>query len=263
MSLFITVENQNLLWKTIHKTPLLDEVFRKFSPDAKSKWFKQTVEAFHIRNSAITNQESLARINRDTIAYMVKELQLMSHTKPVPSAPATAPASLAADSSQETRNVHFSQDILTPHAVRSASQAKGEAFQTMYMTKQREFEALNQRPIVEQIDFTEVKEDGVIENMEELIQQQLRQRELDVLKYAPPSPVGPVNYQPEPQSRPMKLSIGSALDNPIQSIVLESEPVSELEQEPKALETSFMELISKQAEKIKELEDRIKRLELT
>jgi hypothetical protein len=252
MSLFISVENQNLLWKTIHKTSLLDEVFRNYSPGAKSKWFKQNIEAFHIRNPTITNQESLARINRDTIAYMVKELQLMPYTKPITSAPAAPSAELT----QDTRNVHFSKDILTPHAVRSASQAKGEAFQAMYMTKQREFEALNRRPIVEQIDFTEVKEDGVIENMEELIQQQLRQRELDVLKYAPPSPVE-TNPVPNPNPNPnrMKLSIGTAVNEPIQSIVLDGGVSG-------SIETSFMELISKQAEKIKELEERIKHLEM-
>jgi len=233
MSLFIAKENQDLLWKTIHKTPLVDTVFKTFPPNVRMEWFKKTVESFHLKTPEITNPESLARMNRDVIAFMVKDLHAAS--KPAIDGGKNVRFGIDVSKQQPPPQSMLTNSIIT-EPVKSASQAKGEAFQLMYMTKQKEFESMNQRPLVPELDFTEIKEDRIIENMEELIKEQLRQRELDIIQFAPP--IAPA-IQP-PVKPPLKLSIGDSIHDPIQSIALTSETpdrITELEKRIAHLET--------------------------
>jgi hypothetical protein len=49
-----------------------------------------------------------------------------------------------------------------------------------FQKRQKEYEMMMKKPVVEEISFEENSNDGVIKNMDELIQQQLRERENDL-----------------------------------------------------------------------------------
>jgi len=73
-----------------------------------------------------------------------------------------------------------------------------------------------QKPAIPEVKFSEELDDGVIQNMDELIQRQLKQRELDIANYSPLPPVGvgpPTLAQLGVGTGSRKISIGEELQN--------------------------------------------------
>jgi len=82
---------------------------------------------------------------------------------------------------------------------------KKNEFQEQFSNRQKEYETMFQKPLPKEINFSETMEDGVITNMEELIQKEKRQREMEISQQftvgiAPP--VSPVPPPTDPQSPP-------------------------------------------------------------
>lgn len=237
MSLYIKNDNQALIWKTIHKTPLIDNFFRSYPPGSQEVWFRNIIKIFHIRNPNIINQDNLSRINRDTIAYMVNDLKQKSNPPILSSNPL----------------VNY-QEPTTEYSRNSDLNTKDE-FAEKFTNRQKEYETMMKKPETPEIQFTEKLEDGVINNMDELIQKQLKEREMDMLKYAPTPPISTsmtMSYQLQPTSN--KISIGSDIDH-IESISLDNTHISNQKKVSFTLYDESTEIVK--------LENRIRELEKT
>ena len=181
MSLYIKSENQELLWRTIHKTPLVDNYFRAYAPGSRERWFQEIVKSFHQKNPAITSQDSLVRANRDTIAYMVAQLKASTATQN-PTQNAIPP--------QNRQQPPEPREPTTIYSRGSTTAATRDEFADKFTIRQKEYEMMLQKPAIPEVEFSEKLEDGVIQNMDELIQRQIKQRELDIANYSPLPPVG-------------------------------------------------------------------------
>jgi len=74
--------------------------------------------------------------------------------------------------------------INTPPIV---SNNRQEMYANQFEQRQNEYAAMTKRNIPDDVNFAEKNDDGVIENMDTLIQQQLKQREYDMNNIPPPT----------------------------------------------------------------------------
>jgi len=82
MALFISTENQNLLYEMIHKTPEIHTVFSNI--DEKNQWFRNIIETKYKELPPTINRESLKQINRQVLAQMVTTLRSLSIPRQIP-----------------------------------------------------------------------------------------------------------------------------------------------------------------------------------
>jgi len=151
MTLFISQENQELLYEMIHKTPEIHSVFVNL--EEKNQWFRSIIESHYVVLPPSITRESLKHINRNVLGYMVSSLRKLSEQH------AIVPI-------QEPRHLLKREQVLE--------------------VKERDmFEVPKPKPI----DFSEKIEDDVITNMDELIEEQRRMRQLELQEYAPPPPL--------------------------------------------------------------------------
>ena len=77
MAQYILPENQRLLWDTLHESKLFARVFPQLYD--QSAWFQQIVQGIYDQrmggNPIPLSQAALEKYNRDTMMYMMKDLQ--------------------------------------------------------------------------------------------------------------------------------------------------------------------------------------------
>ena len=162
MSLYITPENQTLLWTTIHKIPAFE---KNISNHRREEWFRSIIEKFYESNRmrSLTTDE-LKLLNRETIVYMVNQCKLVDFL-PVDTVSATPFGS------------SFSADPITNLSLEQSSEVtrdylsnlKKEELNKQFLERRQEYDNMIQRPIRE-IDFRFPTEEEPIKNMDELIQ---------------------------------------------------------------------------------------------
>ena len=153
MSLFISNENQNLLYEMIHKTP---EIQKRFSTlDEKNRWFREIIQHFYRQLPQSIDREMLKKVNRDTLGYMVNSLKTVIEQ----------PARIIIE--QKPVTLLKKEQPLEP----------------------KEYTSFFDIPKPKIIDFSEQLNDEVITNMDELIEQQKQLRERELQEYAPPPPM--------------------------------------------------------------------------
>jgi len=144
MSLYIEEKNQTLLWNLINKNPLLSTIFPNISQ--KTEWFKTILSKIYSTLPPTISNEILLNKNKETLAIMINDLKSRMNQSPI-----------------YTRN-----------------QKEPISINNQFEERQKEYESMMKKPTVEEISFKEESSDGVIKNMEELIQKQLREREQDL-----------------------------------------------------------------------------------
>lgn len=151
MSSYITASNQEMLWRTIQKNPLFGQALTQ---EQQPLWFREIIGNFYTDNvnKNISNVE-LLELNKSTLRFMVHNLkQLITRVsnlnKPI-------------------------NDRLEPQSV---------SYQGNYEKLQNDYNDIHKRVIPREPDFKEQMNDDKIQNMDELIQQQLRERKLDIPK---------------------------------------------------------------------------------
>jgi hypothetical protein len=75
---------------------------------------------------------------------------------------------------------------------------KKNEFQEQFSNRQKEYETMFQKPLPKEINFSEQMEDGVITNMEELIQKEKRQREMEISQQFTVGVLPPASPVPTP-----------------------------------------------------------------
>ena len=149
MTLFISNENQNLLYEMIHKTSGFETMFS--SIDEKNRWFREIIEGFYkqIPQKHI-DRETLKQMNREVLTYMVNSLKSRTPVQ-----------------TQKPITILKREQPLQP----------------------KEYTSFFDIPKPQTIDFSEKIEDTIITNMDELIEEQKKMRERELQEYAPPPPV--------------------------------------------------------------------------
>jgi hypothetical protein len=154
---YIHPDNQTLLWNTIQKAANFEKL-----GENKSQWFKSIIRDFYENDGKkINNQADLQTINKSTISYMVHSLKQLN-------------TALPSSTGMNERISHYTEQ---------------------FNDRQKEYELMNAKPPPPQIDqINEKIADEAITNMEELIRQQLKQREQE-LKMFGQQPATPLPVQ--------------------------------------------------------------------
>ena len=175
MSLYVVSENQELLWNVISKNSYIQTFFSQYTPDTKVNWFKSIVSKFYdqYKNQKLT-VNGLNRVNKETISYMIQNIREQTTPQSNPTSPI--------NNTNVVQPVN-SYTINTPPIV---SNNRQEIYTNQFEQRQSEYAAMTKRNIPDDVNFTENNDDGVIENMDTLVQQQLKQREYDMNNIPPP-----------------------------------------------------------------------------
>jgi len=181
MSLYVQPENQELLWKTIQKLPNCHLI----PQGDRENWFKNTVKIIYEnnRNKKISSTD-LKELNKQTIQNMAQTLN--SHI-------------LKQNTKKNQNNINYSisvnnvlqnpmlDTLIRPiQPVSSLSNDNGvkgirqEGFTMEVANRQREYDNMMKREVPPEPNFKEEIDEQSISNMEELLQQQLKLRELDI-----------------------------------------------------------------------------------
>lgn len=178
MSLYIREENQKLIWDSMNKIPQ----FQQFEGE-RENWFRSIIEQFYEHNKfKLLSVQELQQLNRDTVSYMIKDLKelqnrntfqpshspFMGFSEPAPIAPQVIKfPSGNLEGKAATRDYMLEQ--------------KQEELNKQFSSRQQEYGEMLKRGPSHEVDFrAAASEDKPIENMEELIQQHLKQREYEL-----------------------------------------------------------------------------------
>ena len=180
---YITVENQTLLWKTIQRYP---QFVNNTISINREQWFSSIIKQFYenIKSPKMTIAE-LKALNQQTIAYMVGDLKRIESMYIVqPTAVAAPPTSM-------------------PQMKFETPQTRMSMYSDQFNARQQEYANMGKPPAPPIANFSEKVEDDAITNMEELLQQQMKQREYDIAQVRPPPPpismvAEPDKYSPSP-----------------------------------------------------------------
>jgi len=183
MSQYVTTENQKLLWNVISKNPIVNDFF-SINPYKKDEWFKSIIKMFYDKNTGrMLNQTDLLMLNKSTISYMIQNIKEKTLSKP-------------------SAQIQLDQNFLKPYSI---TENKVEKIGNQFEQKQVEYNSLFDRKVPEAPEFSE-KQDKPLSNMDELIQQHLREREEELRKYAPlPLVQEPQKALPTQQSNKLKI----------------------------------------------------------
>jgi hypothetical protein len=181
---FITVENQTLLWKTIQRSP---QFVNNTISINREQWFSSIIKQFYenIKSPKMTIAE-LKALNQQTIAYMIGDLKRIESMYIVPPTTVVAPPTQMNFETPQTRMSMYSDQ---------------------FNARQQEYANMGKPPAPPIANFSEKVEDEAITNMDELLQQQMKQREYDIAQVRPPPP--PISTVAEPA----KSSSSSSLMN--------------------------------------------------
>ena len=196
MSLYIQPDNQQLLWNTVQKIPN----FQSIPHGDKEIWFKNIVKRFYeVNKDRKLYGPDLKELNKQTIQYMVQTLNsnvLNQNTNQ--------------NTNQNNINYTISENNNTfqnpSRPIQPVSELKGnrkEGYTMEFANRQKEYENMMKRDVPPEPNFKEGIEDKAIENMEELLQQQMRQRELDI---------HPMGGLPPPRPKAKRVKIVEKLD---------------------------------------------------
>jgi hypothetical protein len=205
MALYIHEGNQRILWYTIKSLPMFTS---NIADEEKTIWFKQIVGYMYETNKhrKLTNIQ-LQELNKDTISYMIKELQIIQRNR-------------QKTESNFTNNLQSSNP--NPFLEPSAShrmEIKSESYSKQFLERQKEYEDMNRKIEPPRPVFQEQIEDGAIDNMEELVKQHLKQRELDIAN------IKEVNYDIQ-QKKSIKI-VDDTISIPTKPIDLPIEELSD------------------------------------
>ena len=171
MSIYIHERNQRVLWNTIKSLPM----FTRSIPDEEQAiWFKEIIGYIYQQNKhrALSNYD-LQQLNKDTISFMISKLQLKQNNTQNKNT-----------LNEPVNNVVKPNPFLEP-ATTDRIENKSNTYSRQFLTRQKEYEDMTRKPEPPTPVFQEHIEDTVIENMEELVNKHLKQRELDIESIAP------------------------------------------------------------------------------
>jgi len=166
MTSYIAASNQEMLWRTILKNPLFGKTL---SQEQQPNWFRAIIGNFYSDavNKNLTNNE-LLELNKNTIRYMVNKLK------------------------EQTSQPEIGEPI------NDRLQPQSSSYQGDYDKLQTNYNNMHQRIVPQEPIFKEPIDDAKITNMEELLQQQLKDRELETQKPPLSNIINPIQQIKKP-----------------------------------------------------------------
>jgi len=246
MALYVTNQNQILLWNVISKNSIINEYFLYSGTGKKEEWFKSILRMFYEKNkNNKLNTVELLELNKETIAYMMRSIKSIKQTS--------------------TKEEPSPNQFLKPYSV---TENKVEKIGNQFNEKQMEYNSMFEKKPPDSIDFAE-KQDIPLSNMDDLIKKHMRERDEELKKYSPP-PIIPVNLKPQEtqnNNNSNKLRIDNASDNiniQIEEIKdkksvtwLDDENFKKLENQQKEIEILKLQIVEL-INKVTNLEEKIK-----
>ena len=166
MSLYVTNKNQDLLWNVINKNKQITSYFNQSPNENINEWFKTIIRVFYDKNhNKNLNMTELNKINKETILYMIESTREKENK-------VTVSSDIA--SSNTTTSV---MSIPTPAIVPDNRSA---LYTSKFEERQIEYSNMIKKQVPDTPDFTEGTDDGVMTNMDDMIKQQMQQREYDM-----------------------------------------------------------------------------------
>jgi len=178
--MFLHAENQTLLWNTLQKSPYLIEFAQKFA-GYREEWFRGTIEQFYTQwisqnNPLPSNARELLEINKHALQAMVADLKRL----------------LGYSGSQNTYDVNAER------------KQREDAFSANFNKYQSEYNQLLERPAVVARSLPSESGGEKIKNMDDLLKEHARIRDMDLEIYAaPPQKQKPHQIQMSPRLKIM------------------------------------------------------------
>lgn len=159
--MFTHIENQKILWEVIQKSPF----FIEYSPrTSREMWFQDAFSRFYRENPLQPkNKVELLEANKAVLQYMTEDLKRQLGYK------------------RETLAIEMS--LHPTYNLEEERKAKEEREKAAYANFQTQYHQMLQTPKPTTMRLTE-QSDEKIKNMDELIQQQIRQREMDLAAFS-------------------------------------------------------------------------------
>lgn len=178
MSALIHPENQKIIWNIVNSNLYVNEFFQKHSHVSKEQWFRSIVEKFYLQNEGRNlSMEELNILNKDVLTFMVKSI----HSIPVSSSHQEPPQQVP-DPYAPSSQTNYSPQIQTPPHVPNNI---GEQTNQQFENKRQEYAQMYAKPVPEEVDFKEKEKDTIIENMDELINKHISEREQQMKELTP------------------------------------------------------------------------------
>lgn len=170
MALYVVKENQELLWNIINNNTFVQQYFAKVGPDKKPVWFRDIISRFYEENKGQKMSiNDLHTANKSTISYMINDIR-EQESKNIPGF-------------MDTDAYRFqSNGIYTPPIV---PDNRKDMYASQFDQRQKEYQQMTDKKPPKEIDFREnIGKDTMLTNMDDLMKQQLleRERELDIYK---------------------------------------------------------------------------------
>lgn len=197
MSLYILPENQTLIWNTISKMSHFQQ------KEHKQQWFQNIIQQFYDKSNPNLNVPELRSLNKETLQYMIHELKtkkdFSSHSYDgISSTPFFQNDSLESNT-METRDYLIEQ--------------KQTKINNQFENRQQEYGSMLQRPAIEEIDFSEKKQDDTpLDNIDSLLQKQMKEREYDIQPLQSKTPKSE-SIKPIEEDKPISLEIQNLDEN--------------------------------------------------
>ena len=175
--MFLHIENQQLLWQTLQKTPYLVEFNQKFA-GYREAWFRGISEQFYTqwisqRGNVPTNARELLELNKHALQFMVADLnRLLGYSSPS--------SSLSSTSSQS--------NDLQSYNVAVERKKREDAWSSMYNQYQSEYHQLLETKSVPTRGLPSESGGDKITNMEELVREHAKLRNIDMNPFKEPPP---------------------------------------------------------------------------
>ena len=175
MSIYTHPDNQELLWNIINQNHFINSYFLQFPNQKKEFWFKTVIEAIYNKNSNPNiTKDDLYKMNQDTIFTMIQIIR-----------------EKMAEATKTTANHTIFNNPITqiepqfqPHIINTppiTPDNRQELFNNQFTQRQKEYESMLEKKAPADVDFRDKIEDGVIQNMDELIKTHLQQSEEEKL----------------------------------------------------------------------------------
>ena len=162
--MFLHLENKQLLWHTLQKSPYLVEFTQKFS-EYREDWFSDIVATFYKQfilhdNNFPKNAKELLEMNKLAIKFMVEDLKRL--------------LGYSLTSQYQTSN------IVNSYNVAEERKRREDVLSANYNKYQTEYNKLLERPVLPITELPSESVDEKIKNMDELLKEHSRMRNIDL-----------------------------------------------------------------------------------
>lgn len=169
--MFLHTENQQLLWQTLQKSPYLVEFTQKFAGH-REEWFRGVIEQFYMQwisqnNPLPSNARELLEINKLALQTMVADLKRLLGYSPHQAV------------RQHPHHTEPNYDI-RPYDIAEERKQREDAFSANFNKYQSEYNSLLKQPEVPIRSLPVEPVGEKIKNMDELLKEQARLRDMDL-----------------------------------------------------------------------------------